>query len=607
MVRYILSVTTDTLNETGIIAHQGEDLAHVEQLDVAYELTDFADSRVLDNKELVRQKVRHYLQVGLPSGSVMMGAFEDLSLFSRDEKIRSISFGRMRQCLKIAQKLALDSVLFYLNIPLYLENSPNYIEIRDTVCIQLRSLLEEFSQVNVCFENKAEPDPRIFLEIFNTLEGCKNVGFCLNYSRAALSYIAPEKWAESLSSYCRCLRVFDSRLQEVVTGQDDNLEVKCSKYKAFAEKYCSTGSILFGKPNCADISFFEEEIEETQWLDETDSKETLASVSIDSPETLLEKIFFYMNRLVGDKDFLSTILLLTDMGRTLAGSDRASFWYWDKKKKQYWTIVALECDRIVVEEGAGIVGASIQNNEVLIVNDTYADNRFYVKADLDSGYTSRSILCIPVIDSKGNVIGAFQALNKLTEEGYGKFEEQDVRRLAMAAAYCGRTLEAYLLYQETLVDALTGVKNRRGFWEYYAEELEGQLNVFCASLLMCDIDYFKTINDTYGHACGDQVLVAVSEFLEQMVGDKGAVARWGGEEFVIILKEHHIHEAVPFAEQVRTKIEETAFLPEYPQLKFTVSFGVAEITSSLSIEKNVDRADKKLYEAKTNGRNQVRF
>lgn len=604
MVRYILSVTTDTLNETGAVPHH---LTHIEHFDVAYELTDFTDSRVLDNKELVRQKVQRYLQFGLPAGSVMMGAFEDLSIFSRDEKIRSVSFGRMRQCLKIAEKLALDSVLFYLNFPLYLENSPDYTEIRDAACVQLCSLLKEFSQVNVCFENRTEPEPGFFLEIFNRLEGCKNVGFCLNYSRAALSYTAPEKWAEHLSAYCRCLRVFDSHLQEVVTGQDDNLEVKFSKYKSFVEKYCTTGSILFGKSSCTDTSFFEEEIEETQWLDEIDSKDTLASISVDSPETLLEKIFFYMNKLVGDKDFLSTILLLTDMGRTLAGSDRASFWYWDKKKKQYWTIVALECDRIVVEEGFGIIGASIQNNEVLIVNDAYSDTRFYAKADLTSGYTSRSILCIPVIDSKGNVIGAFQAVNKLTDEGYGKFEEQDVRRLAMAAAYCGRTLEAYLLYQEAMIDALTGVKNRRGFWEYYAEELEGQLNVYCASILMCDVDYFKTINDTYGHACGDQVLVAVSEFLEQMVADKGVIARWGGEEFVIILKEHHIHEAVSFAEEVRTKIEETAFLPEYPQLKFTVSFGVAEIASSLSIEKNVDIADKKLYEAKTNGRNQVRF
>lgn len=126
-------------------------------------------------------------------------------------------------------------------------------------------------------------------------------------------------------------------------------------------------------------------------------------------------------------------------------------------------------------------------------------------------------------------------------------------------------------------------------------------------ILMCDVDFFKAINDTYGHACGDEVLVATSAFLEQAVGDKGVVARWGGEEFVIVLKNHDIHEAVLFAELLRTKIEETAFLSEYPHLKFTVSFGVAEVNPRLSVEKNVEAADKKLYEAKTHGRNQVRF
>ena len=72
--------------------------------------------------------------------------------------------------------------------------------------------------------------------------------------------------------------------------------------------------------------------------------------------------------------------------------ERASFWYWDRKKKQYWTIVALGRDRIVIEEGAELVGSSIQNNEVLIINDPYADERFCVHVGIESGFVSRSIL-----------------------------------------------------------------------------------------------------------------------------------------------------------------------------------------------------------------------
>lgn len=285
--------------------------------------------------------------------------------------------------------------------------------------------------------------------------------------------------------------------------------------------------------------------------------------------------------------------------------DRASFWYWDRKKKQYWTIVALGRDRIVIEEGAELVGASIQNNEVPIINDLYDDERFCVHVDVESGFVSRSILCIPVTDSKGKVIGAFQAVNKLTESGYGSFDEQDVKRLAMAAAYCGRTLDAYLLYQETLVDVLTGLKNRRGFWEYYEEHVEPALERQPASLIMCDVDFFKLVNDTYGHAVGDEVLVSVGGILKEQVGELGEVARWGGEEFLIVLKDHDLAKAVQFAESLRLLVEESPSISESQRLKVTMSFGVTVIDSQLTVGKNVDAADKKLYQAKENGRNQV--
>lgn len=111
-----------------------------------------------------------------------------------------------------------------------------------------------------------------------------------------------------------------------------------------------------------------------------------------------------MNEMVDTKDFASTILLLTELGRTLANSERASFWYWDKAKKQYWTLVALDSPRIVVPEGSGIVGASISGNETILINNPYEDPRFNPEVDRETGYQTRSILCIPVTNSRGEVI-----------------------------------------------------------------------------------------------------------------------------------------------------------------------------------------------------------
>ena len=144
-------------------------------------------------------------------------------------------------------------------------------------------------------------------------------------------------------------------------------------------------------------------------------------------ESLLEKIFYYMNQLMDEKDFEKAILLLTDLGRTLVGSDRASFWYWDTKKKQYWTIAAWGSEKITMPEGTGIVGAAIKEKESVIINNPYEDERFNPSVDKESGYITKSILCMPVTNEKGKVIGAFQAINKLDMNGLdSSFGERDV-------------------------------------------------------------------------------------------------------------------------------------------------------------------------------------
>ena len=255
-------------------------------------------------------------------------------------------------------------------------------------------------------------------------------------------------------------------------------------------------------------------------------------------EEMLEQIFYYMNQLVEEKEFIPTILLLTDLGRTLVNSERASFWYWDREKKQYWTLAALGSERITVPEGSGVVGASIANRETIVINNPYEDERFNSNVDRDTGFITKSILCMPVANAKGKVIGAYQAINKIGEDGESVFDEQDVKHLTLAAAFCGKTLESHILYEETQVDPLTQLKNRRGFYEYYNEQIRPNADKQNIAILMCDIDFFKKVNDTYGHNAGDAVLVMVADMLRRSVDGKGMVARWGGEEFVMLL-EHY--------------------------------------------------------------------
>ena len=321
-------------------------------------------------------------------------------------------------------------------------------------------------------------------------------------------------------------------------------------------------------------------------------------------EALLEQIFYYMNQLVNEKDFKKTLMLLTDMGRTLVNSERASFWYWDKEKKQYWTLVASDTKQLVVPEGSGIVGATITNNEIIVMNNPYEDPRFNSQVDKETGFVTKSILCMPVTNKNGEVIGAYQAINKLDENGESNFDDVDVKRLTLAAAYSGKALESHLLYQAAHVDTLTGLRNRRGFYEYYNIDVAPAMKETGASLIICDIDFFKKVNDTYGHNAGDAVLQMVGASLKKGV-QQGEVFRWGGEEFIILLPGSTKDAASMVAETLRATMEQKVCNFDDTDIRITMSFGVNALNPKDSIEANIEVADAKLYEAKTSGRNRV--
>lgn len=323
-------------------------------------------------------------------------------------------------------------------------------------------------------------------------------------------------------------------------------------------------------------------------------------------DELLEKIFYYMERLFEEKELSKTLLLLTDLGKTLVNSDRASFWFWDKRKKQVWTLAASNIDKIVVPENTGFIGAAIFGNEVLITNNPYGDPRFNPDVDKSSGYFTKSILTMPVTNSEGVVIGAFQAINKINVDGSDDgFTEEDVKRMALATAFCGRSLESYLLYNEALEDQLTGLKNRRGMHAHYEKNIVPILASKNASIIMCDIDHFKHVNDTWGHNAGDAILQHVADTFMSLIGVDDGVFRWGGEEFIFLLPGKNIEEAACFAENCRKTIEESVCHFEGLDLQVTMSFGVGELSADLNTEENVKLVDEKLYYAKEHGRNQV--
>lgn len=167
-------------------------------------------------------------------------------------------------------------------------------------------------------------------------------------------------------------------------------------------------------------------------------------------------------------------------------------------------------------------------------------------------------------------------------------------------------------------DPLTGLYNRRGFLEagrkIFGAAISNKGNfkkrknylISSLSLIFCDLDNFKKINDTFGHLAGDKVLKYFSDFLCQSVRSSDLVCRWGGEEFVIMLVGADLADALNIAENLRKEIEARKIsISCGKKVSITSSFGIAEINGAKDLEDLVFEADEAMYKAKKQGKNAV--
>lgn len=156
-------------------------------------------------------------------------------------------------------------------------------------------------------------------------------------------------------------------------------------------------------------------------------------------------------------------------------------------------------------------------------------------------------------------------------------------------------------------DPLTGLPNRRGFEMQFQLELERSKRYRRPlSLLAVDVDFFKQINDTYGHPAGDEVLRALGRCIREAVRPSDVLGRLGGEEFAMLLPESALSNATVLAERLRTEVERMQVVKDHMTMFVTISIGVTELSpDTLGIKEALEAADQMLYRAKLSGRNCV--
>jgi diguanylate cyclase (GGDEF)-like protein len=226
---------------------------------------------------------------------------------------------------------------------------------------------------------------------------------------------------------------------------------------------------------------------------------------------------------------------------------------------------------------------------------------------MDPGATLKSRLTLP-LTAEGEIIGSIS----LNSEKPNAFDVQDLQFFSVIGSQMAATLTHFQRFSSVknmaIYDTLTNLHNRRYFEEVLGVETQKAFRSGTAlSLVLVDIDHFKKVNDTFGHAEGDKVLQEISSRLRTAVRRKDTVARYGGEEFILILPGAGLDESSMIAERIRRLVENVPFDVARARLDLTVSLGISSFPShqAKSKEDLVRMADQALYDAKGRGRNRV--
>lgn len=341
-----------------------------------------------------------------------------------------------------------------------------------------------------------------------------------------------------------------------------------------------------------------------QVLSDVQATESVISGRVKELSAILEVSF----ALGSIRNFQRLLEYTIDMALQVTGAERGGLILFNENTQRFESAVVR---RMVIQDvekdmqtSESLIQKCFLTGETLVIRDTTTDPQVAGNASI----VINKILSIAVtpLRIQNNVIGVLYLDNRLSANTFTERVQELLRVFATMASQA--IYNSRLLHMAT-TDSLTGLYNHKHFLQRVTEECaRARRHRTVLSLLMIDIDHFKTFNDTHGHVIGDKVLLLVARSLRENVRVHDVAARYGGEEFAVLLPQTPVEGAASLAEKLRNTIEQLPLRFGEKKLVITISIGVAEFDSMIMDKPAafIQAADEALYQAKHAGRNSVR-
>jgi len=294
----------------------------------------------------------------------------------------------------------------------------------------------------------------------------------------------------------------------------------------------------------------------------------------------------------------------------LLNAEGGEFFTYDEATDELVTVASLNMDKdykgMRTKVGQGAVGKALEQRKTLLIKDysswgsrlpAYEENRI------------RASLSTPLLVGD-KVLGCISVFHYNPET---QFTGNDQHLLTIFAQHASIAIDNAILFEQiqeiARTDEMTGLLNRRALFEFgdYEISRSNRLNRPMAVAMM-DLDNYKEINDSYSHIVGDKVLKEVSRLLREKVRNIDIICRYGGDEYVIIMPETDLDDAIKAMERVRKKLERTVIKVDNINFHITACFGITFHATNLpSLVEMIEEADRAMYAAKDSGRNCLRI